>query len=132
MDLIGELQFSYICFLVGHSLEAFDHWKKLVGLFCSCDKAIKKYRDLYDAFVTVLEVQLVEIPEDFLADIVSNNNFVYAKLRNLCRTMKESGVEGRLKTKVERFSQNLTTIYGWDFGHLDSEDEDEAPVIVET
>lgn len=77
-------------------------------------------------------MQLVEVPEEFLADIVSNNNFVYIKLRNLCRTMKESGVEGRLKTKVERFSSHLTKIYGWDFSHLDSEDEDEAPVIVDT
>lgn len=130
-DVIGELQFSYVCFLVGQSLEAFEHWKKLVSLICSCDTAIKRYRTLYDLFISTLEAQILETPEDFLADIVSNNNIIYVKLRDLFRTVSGSDVDGRLKTKFERFKQSLTNKYEWDFSHLDSEDEDEAPVIVD-
>lgn len=130
-DLLGELEFCYICFLVGHSLEAFEEWKKLFSLFCSCDVAVKKHRKLYDLFISVIKIQIKEIPEEFLADIVSNNNFVYMKLRNLFGAVQNSDVDGEFKTKVDRFKKSLTDTYQWDFEHLDSDEEDEAPVVVE-
>jgi A1 cistron-splicing factor AAR2 len=82
-------------------------------------------------FVSLLEIHIKEIPEEFLADIVSNNNFVYMNLKKLFRTIHSSNVDGQLKTKVDRFKNALTSTYMWDFDHLDSEEEDEAPVIVE-
>lgn len=130
-DILGELEFCYICFLVGHSLEAFEQWKKIFGIFCSCEVAVKKYRRLYDQFISVIEVQIQETPEDFLADIVSNNNFVYVKLRDLFRFVASSDVDGKLKCKAARLRQKLSSLYQWDFSHLDSEDDDEAPVVVE-
>lgn len=130
-EILGELQFCYICFLVGHSLEAFEHWKKLFGLLCSCEVAIKKHRKLFDLFVSSIEVQVKEIPEDFLADIVSNNNFVYVKLRQFFGTIQESNIDGILRGKTERLKENLTQSLQWDFGHLNSEDEDDAPVVVD-
>lgn len=131
IDLIGELQFSYICFLVGHSIEAFEHWKNLVCLLCSCDMAITKYYTLYDALITTLEVQILETPEEFLADIVTNNNIIYVKLRVFFRCVNDSEVDGRFKLKVEKLKSNLTNRYEWDFTHLDSDDEEDAPVVVE-
>lgn len=82
-------------------------------------------------FIPVLEVQIKEIPEEFLADIVSNNNFVYVKLRTLFRAVQESEVDGRLKSKMSRFKDSLSEIYSWDFGNLDEESDDEAPVVVD-
>ncbi|XP_023029785.1 protein AAR2 homolog [Leptinotarsa decemlineata] len=131
-DILGELQACYICFLVGHSLEAFEHWKKLVNLFCSCEIAIKKHRRLYDMFLSIIEVHVAEIPEEFLADIVANDNFVYMKLRRLFGSIQASQVDGILKTKADRLRKSLTEKYLWDFEHLNSEEEDEAPVVVET
>lgn len=117
---------------MGHSLEAFDQWKKMFSLFCSCEIAVKKHRRLFDLFISLIGVQIKEIPEEFLADIVTNNNFVYMKLRNLFRILQGSDLDGILKTKAERLKRNLTETYLWDFEHLDSEDEDEAPVIVDS
>ncbi|KAL1505661.1 hypothetical protein ABEB36_005171 [Hypothenemus hampei] len=131
MDILGELQFCYICFLVGHSLEAFEQWKKIFNLFCSCENAIKQHRSIYDQFLSVIELQVQEIPEEFLADIVSNNNFVYVKLRDLFRAVKNSDADGKLKCKAERLNRTLTRLYQWDFTHLDSEDDEDAPVIVD-
>ncbi|KAF9664036.1 hypothetical protein SADUNF_Sadunf17G0114300 [Salix dunnii] len=37
--LLGELQFAYIAFLMGQSLEAFFQWKSLVSLLLSCTEA---------------------------------------------------------------------------------------------
>lgn len=129
-DILGELEFCYICFLVGHSLEAFEQWKKIFGIFCSCEVALKKYRRLYDQFISVIEVQIQETPQDFLADIVSNNNFVYIKLRDLFRFVASSDVDGKFKCKADRLRHKLSSLYQWDFSHLDSEDDDEAPVVV--
>ncbi|XP_072394415.1 protein AAR2 homolog [Diabrotica undecimpunctata] len=131
-EILGEMQICYICFLVGHSLEAFEQWKKLFNLFCSCEIGIKKHRKLYDLFITMSDIHIKEIPEEFLADIVSNSNFVYVKLKQLFRSVKESDVDAPFKAKVGRFIQNLTDMYQWDFDNLDSEEEDEAPVIVDT
>nr|CAD7203068.1 unnamed protein product [Timema douglasi] len=132
-DLIGELQFAFVCFLVGHSLEAFEHWKKLVGTLCSCDSAVSKHRELFYDTLTTLETQLEEIPEDFLVDIVTSNNFIYHSLRELFRTLQESdALDHRLKLRAKRLAENLTARFGWDFTHLEEEDSDEAPVVVKT
>lgn len=130
-DLIGEVQFSFVCFLVGNSLEALDHWKMLVKLLCSCETAVSRRTQLYSHFIEALEAQLAEIPEDFLVDIVASNNVIYSSLRNLFRTMQTcEAVEGRLRSRADRFRNRLTEKFMWDFSNLDEEDEDEAPVVV--
>ncbi|XP_060524302.1 protein AAR2 homolog isoform X2 [Cylas formicarius] len=130
-DILGELELCYICFLVGHSLEAFEQWKKLFSLLCSCERALIKYRKIYDLFLNVVELQVKEVPEEFIADIVTNNNFVYAKLRDLFRFIRNSDADDQLKCKAERLRKSLKHSCKWDFGNLDLEEEDEAPVVVE-
>ena len=49
--LLGEYQFSFVCFLIGQCFDAFEHWKKLTALLCSCDDAVFKYGDLYFDFI---------------------------------------------------------------------------------
>ncbi|PNF34112.1 AAR2-like protein [Cryptotermes secundus] len=131
IDIVGELQFAFVCFLIGQSLEAFEHWKQLVKLLCSCDDAVSKRREVYDEFLSALGAQLVEIQEDFLVDIVASNNFVYRSLLTLFRTLHLSEtVDGRLKSKAKRFQERLTLKFMWDFTGLDKDDDDEAPVVV--
>lgn len=131
VDIVGELQFAFVCFLIGQSLEAFEHWKQLVRLLCSCDDAVSRRREVYDEFLSALEAQLVEIPEDFLVDIVASNNFVYHSLHTLFRTLHLSEtVDDRLKSKAQRFQERLTLKFMWDFTGLDKDDDDEAPVVV--
>lgn len=81
--------------------------------------------------MSLIETQIEEIPEDFLADIVTNRNFVYMKLRTLFRAIKDSDADGILKSKSDRIRQKLSQDLQWDFGHLDSEEDDEAPVVVD-
>jgi len=38
--LLGELQFAFIAFMMGQSLEAFMQWKALVSLLLSCSEAV--------------------------------------------------------------------------------------------
>lgn len=80
-----------------------------------------------------LEAQLWEIQEDFLADIVTNNNSIYAALRKLFKAIlsPDNDMEPRLKTRTARFAERLTEKLAWDFSDIDEEEDDEKPVIVD-
>ena len=32
--LLGEIQYAYVVFLVGHSFAGFEQWKKLISMLC--------------------------------------------------------------------------------------------------
>lgn len=87
---------------------------------------------MYSEFITCLEDQLEEIPEDFLVDIVANNNVIYRSLRDLFSNIEllKNETDGRLFCKCEKFKEKLTTKFGWDFANLNEEEDDEAPVVV--
>jgi A1 cistron-splicing factor AAR2 len=60
------MQVCFVCFLVGHSLEAFEQWKSLLLLLCSSDDALARQRAVFSNFLTAVSGQLDEVPEDFL------------------------------------------------------------------
>ncbi|KAK0087529.1 hypothetical protein PV325_000779 [Microctonus aethiopoides] len=131
LEIIGELQLSFICFLVGQSLDAFDHWKKLIALICGADKLIPNRRAIYIEFLRIIEIQLSHVPEDMLCDIVANNNFVYHHLRKLFANIEMNmEIDGKLKSEAKRLRERITETLMWDFTHLEEEEDDEAPVIV--
>lgn len=132
LDFIGEIQFAFVCFLIGANLEAFERWKKLVQLLCNCMKAINRYTQMYLEFISCIEIQLEEIPEDFLVDIVANNNIIYRSLRDFFTNLEflKSEVDNRLYCRAERFKTRLTSKFRWDFTNLEAEEDEDAPVIV--
>ncbi|XP_012259201.2 protein AAR2 homolog [Athalia rosae] len=131
IEIIGELQLAFVCFLSGQSLDAFEHWKKLVGLLCGADAAISMRRAIFAEFLNTLEAQVECVPEEMLCDIVASNNFVYHNLRNLFANIEASEkVDGRLKTQAVRLRDRLTKKFFWDFTCLQDEEDDEAPVVV--
>ena len=130
MEIVGEIQLSFVCFLTGQSLDAFEHWKKLVELICGADDAIALRQAVYFEFLRTLENQLTHVPQDFLCDIVANNNFVYHSLRKLFGNIElNPEIDGRLKSEAERMRDRLTAKFLWDFSDL-QEEENDAPVVV--
>lgn len=81
MYLIGELQFAFVCFLLGNVYEAFEHWKRLLNLLCRSEAAMVKHHTLYVSLISILYHQLGEIPADFFVDIVSQDNFLTSTLQ---------------------------------------------------
>ncbi|XP_031826900.1 protein AAR2 homolog [Nomia melanderi] len=131
LEIIGEMQLAFVCFLVGQSLDSFDHWKKLIILICDADSAIPKLRGIYIAFLKAIETQLTHVPDDILCDIVDNNNFIYHSLRKLFATIEEnSRIDSRLKCQASHFRDRLKAKLAWDFSDMHEVNEDEAPVIV--
>jgi A1 cistron-splicing factor AAR2 len=83
LTILGELQFAFVCFLVGQVYEGFEQWKRLLSLLCNCESAIWRYPDLFVQFIQCLHFQLKELPSDFFADILTSNNFLIVNLHNL-------------------------------------------------
>ena len=128
LGLLGEVQFAFVCFLVGQVYDAFEQWKKLVHLLCSCEEAITRHGELYAAFIAMLHYHVREIPEDFFVDIVARDNFLVAVLRTFFENLAESGGEESLKNRGLRFKEHLEKKFKWD---LSAENEEDEPVIVE-
>lgn len=126
--LLGELQFSFICFIIGQVLDSFEQWKQLLHLLCCGEGAVSKYKDLYISLIKVLHFQLREVPEDFFVDIVSQNNFLTSTLRELFSNLQNESVDKTLCHRGMNFKQNLTTRFNWDF---DVEADEDGPVVVE-
>lgn len=133
IDLLAELQFSYICFLLGLSYESFERWKKLFQLFCMSKDAIALDQSFFAKFFLAIRHQLETIPEDFLVDIVENNNVIYNGLKELFRILEncDFSLEDDLKDGTVVIKRFLLQKFNWKFNNLFEDDLDEAPVIVE-
>lgn len=106
----GELQFAFVCFLIGNVYDTFEHWKKLLNLLCRSEDAIAKHHSLFSNLISILYHQLSEIPADFFVDIVSQDNFLTSTLqvRKLLSVVLHVG-----KWSVENVHKNCTSMnYG--------------------
>lgn len=127
-DMLGELQLSFICFLVGGVYESFDQWRRILRLLTSCESAIGLHPSFYSDMMGVLHFQLKEVPHDFFVDIVEAENFLCSALSRFFSNLNNSGsAPGDLKAKGKRFQKSLTKTFRWRF---DLEEDDDAPVIV--
>ncbi|PIA63701.1 hypothetical protein AQUCO_00201211v1 [Aquilegia coerulea] len=150
--LLGELQFAFVAFLMGQSLEAFFQWKALVSLLFSCTEAPFHTRShLFTKFVKVIYYQLkFGLQKDhtstssggkgtsfFLDDSwFSPDNF----LNHLCKeffplVLEASVVDGDLLSWTRKLKALLETTLGWEFKQIDpvcdiyDENDEYAPVI---
>lgn len=128
LNVLGELQFAFVCFLIGNVYEGFEHWKCLLTLLCRSEESILKRKDLYLGLIAVLYHQLGEIPPDFFVDIVSQNNFLTSTLQDFFQFAIGPGVDATLRKRAEKFKAHLTKKFRWDF---DSDLDDCEPVVVE-
>ena len=132
LAILGEIQFAFVCFLIGQVYDAFEQWKQLVHLLCHCDDALANHSALYDQFITTLHFQVKEIPEDFFVDIISCNNFLTSTLQvffsNLDNSEGETEEVKNLKNKGVNFRKHLEKKFQWDFM---TEDDEFAPVVVD-
>uniref|UniRef100_A0A671WGR4 Protein AAR2 homolog n=1 Tax=Sparus aurata TaxID=8175 RepID=A0A671WGR4_SPAAU len=128
LNVLGELQFAFVCFLIGNVYEGFEHWKRLLVLLCRAEEAMRERKELYLGLIAVLYHQLGEIPPDFFVDIVSQDNFLTSTLQDFFQFASGPGVDGTLRKRAEKFKAHLTKKFRWDF---DADLDDCAPVVVE-
>ena len=130
LGLLGEIQFAFVCFLLGQVFDAFEQWKQLVHLLCSSEEAMadSSYKSLYWQFLPTLHYHLREIPEDFFVDIVTRNNFLVASLGTFFSNLANGGASVDLKKRGQMFRESLEKKCRWSF--TDDCDEDDPVVVV--
>jgi len=129
-EVLAELQFAFVCFLVGQHYDSFEHWKKLLVMFCTCEEAILENPQLYMKLISEMYFQIREVPNDFFVDIVSSNNFLVTILNQLFAFVRNNTtVDAALRSRMEKFQAHLSEKFQWIFD--DSEDEEDKPVVVD-
>jgi A1 cistron-splicing factor AAR2 len=121
LQLLGELQLSFVLFIMGQSLEALEQWKRLVDALCRCEDALCRAGGeargaaaaadgrapdptaaataasvpealLAEAFA-VIGSQLGDVPADFFTDALSEKNFMVHSLTALARVLRTRAQE---------------------------------------
>lgn len=141
--VLGELQFAFVCFLVGNVYDGFEQWKFLIGLLCNCEQSIRSEPEMFTALLNVLYYQLNEMPLDFFTDITTSNNFLVVHLHNLfenirdvcAETLSAAGASSnqrdafdKMNKRCDQLKNYLEEKFKFDF---DQEPDEYAPVICE-
>ncbi|XP_075673309.1 uncharacterized protein LOC142642772 isoform X2 [Castanea sativa] len=151
--LLGELQFAFIAFLMGQSLEGFLQWKALVNLLFGCIEAPFRTRtQLFTKFIKVIYYQLKFGLEKDHTDIsgaatglstllddswLSTDSFLHHLCKGFFSSMLDaSSVDGQLLSWTRKLKELLENNLGWEFqrnsavdGIYFEEDDEFAPVV---
>ncbi|KAM8946156.1 protein AAR2 homolog [Pelodytes ibericus] len=128
LELLAELQFSFVCFLLGNVYEGFEQWKGLLNLLCRSETFAFQHPGLYNEVISILYHQLAQVPTDFFIDIVSQDNFLTSTLQVLFSFLCSPLADKALRKKAMRFRAHLTKKFQWDF---EEEPLDCAPLVVQ-
>lgn len=151
--LLAELQFAFIAFLMGQSLEAFVQWKILVSLLLGCTESPLHSRSwLFTKLIKVIYYQLKfgfqkdqknigDVPQGVLTlwdeSWLSSDSFLHRLCKDFFSVVLEAPVvDGDLLTWARRLRSLLEDSIGWKFqensaddGVYFDEDDEYAPVV---
>lgn len=125
-QLLGEIQFSFVAYFAGGSVDGLAHWRKILLLLAHSETATQKYSVFYKKYLMVLTAQTPELPEEMMAP--GPFNTVYQDIRKLLTNCSNSGLSG----EVEQIQKRLKRTMRWEFDDLLEEDPEDLPVVVET
>ncbi|KAB2015979.1 hypothetical protein ES319_D08G064200v1 [Gossypium barbadense] len=149
-SLLGELQFAFIAFLMGQSLEAFMQWKSLVSLLLGCTEAPFQTRSqLFTKFIKVIYYQLKyglqkdrsvgEAGTSALLDDswFSSDSFLHCFCKDFFSLVQDASVvDGDLLSWTRKLKELLENSLGWEFqqksavdGIYFEENDEYAPVV---
>lgn len=123
---LEEVQYSFLLYLCGLSLDSLAHWRKILSVFCNSHRAIAKHKSFYKKFVQIIKYQIVEIPIEFVQQ--SSENSIYLDVKNLLVNLT---LNGQIET-VNDLKAHLHKEIAWTFGSLMEDDDPEfLPVVVD-
>eukprot|EP00258_Populus_trichocarpa_P028174 XP_024444193.1 protein AAR2 homolog isoform X2 [Populus trichocarpa] len=132
--LLGELQFAYIAFLMGQSLEAFFQWKSLVSLLLSCIEA--PFRTRSHLFTKFIKVIFYQLKYGLQKDRKESNGAGIAVSSLLDESWFSADSFLHRLCKTRKLKELLENILGWEFqqnsavdGIYFEEDDEFAPVV---
>eukprot|EP00898_Chlorokybus_atmophyticus_P008297 jgi/Chlat1/8469/Chrsp80S07878 len=148
--LLGELQFAFIGFLFGQSLEAFGQWKALLHLTLACfDAPLQSHSALFIKLLQVLRAQLHVALRgerarhgseqslsafDIWLTETDDVEFLRVLLTNFMMAMRDAAVvPTALTAELSKLCKLLEATLGWNLStpQMLEEDDEYAPVIVD-
>lgn len=142
---LGELQFAFLAFLLGHSLEGFLQWKKLVALLLGCDEAVRTQPDLFEAALEVVYRQIafsfrkdggMELSGEVVGEHLFDDHFLKTLASGFIKShVHDDELDVRIREVIRRLGDLLSQELGWDGcsanGVEDLEDLEDGPVVVD-
>ena len=145
---LGECQFAFLAFLLGHSLEAFMQWKHFLGLLFGCDDAVTGGRiELFVKALKVIRLQFTfifgqsslggkfsEVSRDAVTEQFLEDSFLKKLCVSFIRSIRyesECTIDNRLESLLRDIEKILSTALSWNCGPVLDLDDEDGPVIVE-
>mmetsp|Transcript_25938 Transcript_25938/g.24785 ORF Transcript_25938/g.24785 Transcript_25938/m.24785 type:complete len:548 (+) Transcript_25938:396-2039(+) len=75
-NILGELQLSFLMFLLIFCYDSLEHWKKLLDTICRSEKILLQKPEFAIAFMRIIYEQLNFSPADFFQNELSKDNFM--------------------------------------------------------
>ena len=108
-NILGEMQLSFILFLLIFCYDALEHWKKLVDAVCRSERFLISKPDFAVAFMRILYEQLNFSPSDFFANELSKDNFLRPAISVLFENLRQE--RGVLETSVLEHRRRLIKFF---------------------
>lgn len=89
-ELVGELQLSFLLFILLYSHSALNHWKKLLSIICQSEHILRTQHSFTVLVLRTLFVQLNYAPVDFFVNELTKENFVLPSLASLFVSLESS------------------------------------------
>jgi A1 cistron-splicing factor AAR2 len=101
-ELLGELQLSFVLFMMIYSYPALEHWKRLINILCQCEDTMLAKPAFYAVFLRVLYEQLGYSPDDFFHTELSHENFLRPTMTSLFQMLNAEGLHPTLEEHRKR------------------------------
>ena len=108
-NILGEMQLSFLLFLLIFCHDALEHWKKLVDTICRSERALLSKPDFTSAFMRILYEQLNFAPADFFANELSKDNFLRPAISCLFENLRQP--KGALPISVLEHRKRLLNFF---------------------
>eukprot|EP01119_Soliformovum_irregulare_P000801 TRINITY_DN10592_c0_g1_i1.p1 TRINITY_DN10592_c0_g1~~TRINITY_DN10592_c0_g1_i1.p1 ORF type:complete len:236 (-),score=52.31 TRINITY_DN10592_c0_g1_i1:137-844(-) len=108
-DVLGEVQFAFVCFLMGQTFSGFEQWKKLIAVICSSEEIIcnPSHVSFCLSAMDCMANQFEHVPEDFFETMITGDlreeNFLTASLRGFLEIIDDPTLDARILKNSSRF-----------------------------
>ncbi|KAH0480530.1 MAG: hypothetical protein KVP17_001868 [Porospora cf. gigantea B] len=129
IGLLGELQFAFVVFLLGQTLEGFEQWKALLLLLSSSPGLAESRPRLVSDFIRVVCGQMQSMPRDLFEDTFLKDSFLKAVLGNIGASWLEAE-DATVRSRAIMLQAYFRKAYQIDISTLEDEGDD-APVLLD-
>ena len=122
MEVLGELQFSFLMVLTLDNNSCLEQWKRILGLLFTCVGAVHQRPTLFVNLIMILKLQLrhAKEVEGGLFDFSEDGGTLLRKwLREFKRGLEQEGgpKEGEVMDKVDDLEDFVNAEFGWELRH---------------